>query len=62
MKLCEITPADIFKWQSQLLLQRDKHGKPYSDTYLRTVSNQLSSMFNHACRYYEPRKQVREDG
>lgn len=52
MKLCDIMPADILKWQSQLLLHRDKHGKPYSDTYLRTVSNQLSSMFNHACRYY----------
>ena len=52
MKLCDIMPADILKWQSQLLLHRDKYGKPYSDTYLRTVSNQLSSMFNHACRYY----------
>ena len=52
MKLCDIMPADILKWQSQLLLHRDKHVKPYSDTYLRTVSNQLSSMFNHACRYY----------
>lgn len=33
MELCEITPADILKLQSQLLLHRDKHGKPYSDTY-----------------------------
>lgn len=29
MELCEITPADILKRQSQLLLHRDKHGKPY---------------------------------
>lgn len=29
MKLCDIMPADILKWQSQLLLHRDKHGKPY---------------------------------
>lgn len=51
MKLCDVMPADILKWQSQLLLHRDKHGKPYSDTYLRTVNNQLSRVFNHACRY-----------
>ncbi|MDD6785379.1 MAG: site-specific integrase [Eggerthellales bacterium] len=63
MKLCEIMPADILKWQSQLLLHRDKHGKPYSDTYLRTVSNQLSSMFNHACRYYSlPMNPVSKSG
>ncbi|MDD5924972.1 site-specific integrase [Ellagibacter isourolithinifaciens] len=51
-KLNEITPADILKWQSLLLNHRDKHGKGYSDTYLRTVSTQLSSIFNHAVRYY----------
>lgn len=63
MKLCDIMPADILKWQSQLLLRRDKHGKPYSDTYLRTVSNQLSSMFNHACRYYNlPMNPVSKSG
>ena len=52
MRLCDIMPADIVKWQSQMLMHRDKHGKPYSDTYLRTVNNQLSSMLNHAVRFY----------
>ena len=52
MKLNEIAPADILKWQSQLLNHRDKRGKRCSDTYLRTVNNQLSSLFNHAVRYY----------
>lgn len=31
---------------------KDKRGKGYSATYLRTVSNQLASIFNHAVRYY----------
>lgn len=63
MKLCDIMLADILKWQSQLLLHRDKHGKPYSDTYPRTVSNRLSSMFNHACHYYNlPMNPVSKSG
>lgn len=52
MKLCDIAPADILKWQSQMLNHRDKRGNRYSNTYLRTVSNQLTSMLNHAVRYY----------
>ena len=30
-------------------------GKPYSQTYLKTLHNQLSAIFNHAVRYYELR-------
>ena len=30
----------------------DCHGKPLSKTYLKTVHNQLSAIFNHAIRYY----------
>ena len=29
--------------------------KPYSQTYLKTLHNQLSAIFNHAVRYYELR-------
>lgn len=31
---------------------RDENDRPYSQTYLRTIQNQLSAIFNHACRYY----------
>ena len=31
---------------------RDCHGKPLSKTYLKTVHNQLSAIFNHAARFY----------
>ncbi|WP_219335892.1 site-specific integrase [Campylobacter pinnipediorum] len=38
--------------QNELILFRDEEGKPYSQTYLRTVQNQLSAILNHACRFY----------
>ena len=34
---------------------RDEKKKPYSQTYLKTLHNQLSAIFNHAVRYYELR-------
>lgn len=52
-RMDEVTPADVIKWQNELMAYRDKHGNGYSQTYLRTVNNQLSAIFNHAVRYYE---------
>ena len=43
----EITPATIREWQNQLIRKRD-----FSDTYLRTINNQLSAIFNYAIKYY----------
>ena len=31
----------------------DADGHPYSPTYLKTIHNQLSAVFNHAVKYYE---------
>jgi integrase len=45
-KMNEITPADIRKWQTELI------NKGYSKTYLKTINNQLSAIFNFAVRYY----------
>lgn len=56
-QLDEITPTDVMRWQTELLNHEDpKTGKRFSSTYLRTVSNQLSAMFNHAVRYYNLRE------
>ena len=41
-----ITPAQIRKWQNGLIAQG------YKKTYLKTVNNQLSAVFNYACKYY----------
>lgn len=54
-KISEITSKDVRTWQNELLAYRDEKGKPYSQTYLKTVHNQLSAIFNHAVRYYDLR-------
>ena len=51
-KLSEITARDIICWQNEIRKLKDWHGKPLSATYLKTVHNQLSAIFNHAIRYY----------
>ena len=51
-KLCDITAKDVIEWQNEIRNLTDKGGKSYSSTYLKTVHNQLSAMFNHAVRYY----------
>lgn len=53
MSLSEITPTHILQWQNDLLTKRDDDGKGYSPTYLRTINNQLTAIFNHAVRYYD---------
>ncbi len=51
-RLSEITPQDIFCWQNEIRKITDKQGKPLSTTYLKTIHNQMSAIFNHAVRYY----------
>lgn len=43
----EITAPDIRKWQNTLM----QYG--YSETYLRTIHNQLAAIFNYAVKYYD---------
>ena len=52
-KICEITTKDVIAWQNEMLAYRDKNHKPYSQTYLKTLHNQLSAVFNHAVRFYD---------
>ena len=42
----------IIHWQNEIRELTDWHGKPLSKTYLKTVHNQLSAIFNHAARFY----------
>ncbi|MCI8752928.1 MAG: site-specific integrase [Lachnospiraceae bacterium] len=46
-KIADIKAADIRKWQNQIM----KEG--YAPTYLKTINNQLSAIFNYAARYYD---------
>lgn len=55
LKISEISTKEIITWQNEMLAYRDEKKKPYSQTYLKTLHNQLSAIFNHAVRYYELR-------
>ncbi|WP_455579419.1 site-specific integrase [Faecalibacillus intestinalis] len=55
LRLSEITTKEVIAWQNEMLAYRDEKKKPYSQTYLKTVHNQLSAIFNHAVRYYNLR-------
>lgn len=46
-RMCDIKASDIRAWQNMLMK------KGYSETYLKTVNNQLSAIFNYAVRYYD---------
>lgn len=52
MIMKDITTLDTIRWQNELLEYKDKNGKPYSDTYLRTINGQAVAIFNHANRFY----------
>ena len=47
LPLNEITPAHVRKWQSDLLAEG------LAPTYIKTINNQISAIFNYAVRYYD---------
>ena len=53
LSLSEISSTHILQWQNELLVKRDADGKGYSPTYLRTINNQLTAIFNHAVKFYD---------
>ena len=46
-KIIEINQSDILEWQKEI----KKSG--YADTYLKTISSQLSAIFNYAVQMYD---------
>lgn len=53
MILSEIKPVHVRQWQNTLLTYTDEDGQPYAQTYLKSINNQLSAIFNYAVRYYD---------
>ena len=53
LKISEISTKEIITWQNEMLAYRDEKKKPYSQTYLKTLHNQLSAIFNHAEEHKE---------
>ena len=46
-RINDITAADVRVWQNSLI------AKGYKPTYLKTINNNLSTIFNYAVRYYD---------
>lgn len=55
MKIGDITPIVIHRWQDAMINYRDDKGNPYSQTYLKTINNQMSAIMNYAVKYYKLR-------
>lgn len=51
-KVCDIDTIKIRKWQNELISFRDRDDKPFSQTYLKTVNNQMSAIMNYAVSHY----------
>ena len=52
-KVSEITAKDVMDWHNQMRKLKTKTGKYLSPTYLKTIHGQLSTIFNHAMKYYD---------
>lgn len=52
LKVCDIDTIKVRKWQNELISFRNPDGKPYSQTYLKTINNQLSAIMNYAIKHY----------
>ncbi|MDO4779329.1 MAG: site-specific integrase [Tissierellia bacterium] len=59
--LTEISKSTIIQWQNEMMKQKDEKGNGYTKTYLRTIHAQLSSILNHACKYYNLKTNVARD-
>ena len=51
-RVFDIDREDIEKWQDGLLKAKSSSGKPYSETYIRTIRSQLTAIFNYAVRLH----------
>ena len=52
LKVCDIDSIKIRKWQNELISYHDEKGHPFSQTYLKTVNNQMSAIMNYAVAHY----------
>lgn len=49
MRLLDIEPIHIRRWQNELIT----NDKNFSPTYLKTINNQLNAVLNYAVKYYK---------
>lgn len=51
-RLCDISAKDVIAWQNEIRKMTNSSGESFSQGYLKTIHNQLSSLFNHAIKIY----------
>ena len=62
MRMCDIRPVDIVRWQNSLTGSTRPDGDSFKPTCLRIINNQLNAIFNHAERYYNLENPVHKVG
>ena len=53
LKLQDINAVTVRTWQNKMIKAEKANGEKYSETYLRTLNNQLSAIFNYAVKYHD---------
>ena len=62
LKISEISTKEVIAWQNEMLAYRDEKKKPYSQTYLKTLHNQLSAIrFSDGFWYKFTKKNVTKE-
>lgn len=51
-RLCDISAKNVIAWQNEIRKMTNSSGELLSQGYLKTIHNQLSSLFNHAIKIY----------
>jgi len=64
LKISEISTKEVIAWQNEMLAYRDEKKKPYSQTYLKTLHNQLSAtvICGHSSFYWIVSRWADENG
>lgn len=63
MPINKIDAITVRKWQNFILKQTTKEGKKLSQTYMKSINNQLSAVLNYAVKFYNlPNNPVRKTG
>ena len=51
-KLDDIRTSDVIQWQNEIMKLKKDNGELFSQTYLKTIYNQLSAILNYAVNMY----------
>lgn len=53
-KVVDITTSDVIQWQNEMISCCSSNtGKPFTKSYLKTLHNQLSAIFNYAVKFFD---------